>query len=205
MQTERPKSNPKLRMKSIGLAVAATLLLTTASNAATLYGVTGDGANTPETLFTLSKTDASASFHLTLGAGNDGETIGFNPADGLMYHSSGWVPGGGPMAWESIDLGAPSIVSSGLFTGPDIVDENTAMVYDTATSTFLVAERLNAFFSATTAGVASTIGTTPEPIKGLAFVGNTLYGSPRDGAPLYTLYQPTELLTLKSIPTTEPK
>lgn len=55
----------------------------------TLYGVTGDGATTPETLYTLSKTDATPTVYMALGNGDGGETIAFNPVDGLLYHGSG--------------------------------------------------------------------------------------------------------------------
>src|SRR5439155_12783760 len=55
----------------------------------TLYGVTGDGATVPETLYTLSTSDASKTLVCTLGNGSDGEVIAFNPDDGLLYHASG--------------------------------------------------------------------------------------------------------------------
>jgi len=55
----------------------------------TLYGVSGDGGIIPESLYTLSTVDASATFIMTLGAGSDGETLAFNPDDGLLYHASG--------------------------------------------------------------------------------------------------------------------
>jgi hypothetical protein len=55
----------------------------------TLYAVSGDGAIVPERLFTLNTTDASATLITDLGDGSDGETIAFNPDDGLIYHASG--------------------------------------------------------------------------------------------------------------------
>ncbi len=55
----------------------------------TLYAVTGDGGGIPESLFILSTVDASSSLVLELGAGSDGETLAFNPDDGLLYHASG--------------------------------------------------------------------------------------------------------------------
>ncbi len=54
-----------------------------------LYAVSGDGATIPETLFSLDQTTAEPTSVLTLGAGSDGEAIGFNPDDGLIYHASG--------------------------------------------------------------------------------------------------------------------
>jgi len=59
-----------------------------------LYGVTGDQISSsnpidPETLFTLNKFTAQPTFVQTLGNGDDGEAIAFNPNDGLIYHASG--------------------------------------------------------------------------------------------------------------------
>ena len=51
--------------------------------------MTGDGGGVPESLFTLSTADASSSLVMELGAGSDGETLAFNPDDGLLYHASG--------------------------------------------------------------------------------------------------------------------
>jgi hypothetical protein len=53
-----------------------------------LYGVTGDGAATPETLYTINTSTAAATLVFPLGNGADGEVIAFG-GDGLLYHSSG--------------------------------------------------------------------------------------------------------------------
>jgi len=55
----------------------------------TLYAVTGDGDGLPESLFTLSTADGTPTLVVELGAGSDGETLAFNPDDGLLYHASG--------------------------------------------------------------------------------------------------------------------
>lgn len=65
-----------------------------------LIGVTGDGAVTPESLFFLDRTNASAIFVMALGNGADGETIGFNPDDDLLYHASGFAAD--DKFWESV-------------------------------------------------------------------------------------------------------
>ena len=52
-----------------------------------VYGVTGDGAISSETLYALSLVDASSSLVTGLGAGNDGEAIAFNPDNGSLYHA----------------------------------------------------------------------------------------------------------------------
>jgi hypothetical protein len=68
----------------------------------TLFGVTGDGANVPETLFTINPATAQATQVLTLGNGTDGETIGFG-ADGFLYHCSGLGSSNGNEIFERID------------------------------------------------------------------------------------------------------
>ena len=55
-----------------------------------LLGVTGDGASTPETLYEINIATAAMTLIIPLGNGNDGESIAFNPDDGLLYHWSGW-------------------------------------------------------------------------------------------------------------------
>ena len=53
-----------------------------------LFAISGDGAATPETLWTISTATAQASVVQALGNGSDGETIAFAP-DGFLYHASG--------------------------------------------------------------------------------------------------------------------
>jgi len=70
------------------------------NSSGTLFAVVGDKKNSaggglpPETLFTLNTTNAAPTQVLVLGRGNDGEAIGFNPSDGLLYHASGNDTGG---------------------------------------------------------------------------------------------------------------
>jgi EGF domain/Calcium-binding EGF domain/IPT/TIG domain len=54
-----------------------------------LYGVTGNGATVPETLYQINKSTGEATLVRALGAGSDGEVIQFNPDDGQLYHWSG--------------------------------------------------------------------------------------------------------------------
>jgi len=170
------------------------------AQASVLVGVTGDGAIDSESLYFLSQTDASSTFIMRLGNGRDGETIGFNPVDGLLYHASGISPG--DRFWESINVGTTTIVTSGQFTGPAVVNENLAMTYNSATGTFLVANRdQNVFYDATLAGVATDIGTTPEDLKGLAFIGSTLYGASAFSDTLYEL-DPTDGSVVSSLAVT---
>jgi len=65
----------------------------------TLLGVTGDGANVPETLYILSKTGATQTFVCALGNGDEGESIFF--ADNVLYHASGFTN----VIFETVNLG----------------------------------------------------------------------------------------------------
>ena len=78
-----------------------------------LYGITGDGAGgadeplpSPDTLYTLSKADGTPTLVVVLGNGDDGETIAFNPNDGLIYHLSGIETG--VQVFETIDPAGPA-------------------------------------------------------------------------------------------------
>jgi hypothetical protein len=74
----------------------------------TLYAVTGDGATTPSSLFTLSLADATPTFVLDMGPADfEGEGIAFNPEDGFIYRVSGLDQ------LDVIDLsGPPAIINS---------------------------------------------------------------------------------------------
>lgn len=90
------RTNPDLVTLDESTGVATSLGNTTQKFAGiafasdgTLYAVSGDGAIVAEQLFTLSTSNASATLIIGLGDGSDGETIAFNPDDGLLYHASG--------------------------------------------------------------------------------------------------------------------
>ena len=102
-----------------------------------LFGVTGDGATTPESLFTLSQTDATATLFTMLGNGDDGEAIAFNVDDGLMYHASGRFELNDPVEgriFETIDLDTLAITAVMLTTSDE--EEISGLVYD-GSGTFL--------------------------------------------------------------------
>jgi hypothetical protein len=141
-----------------------------------LIGVTDDSASTPESLFALDKANASATFLMSLGNGGSEETIGFDPSDGRLYHASG--SSYGDRYWESIDVAARRIVTSGQFIGPDVdglESGSGAMVFNLANGRFLVTNDSGAVFDATSAGHATQIGSNPRWLKGLAFAGGSLY------------------------------
>lgn len=140
-----------------------------------LYSVSGDGGSTPETLFKVDKANAIMVVFLPLGAGEDGETIGYNPDDGLMYHASGID--GGVKVWESIDLSIPAVASSIVL--PDhvqgkIPEEILAFTYADG-GAFYMADRISGgiefdsgFFLMATDGTPTFVGEMDHVCKGLA-------------------------------------
>jgi hypothetical protein len=159
------------------------------NSSGTLYGVIGDKKNmsgrglSPETLFTLNTSNAAPTQVLVLGNGNDGEAIGFNPNDGLLYHASGNDTGGDgcpsdPMlcmeVFESINpntLAAPTnIPLSGAYVpGTDIYSEVTALTHLSG-NTLLLADIDSKLYQITASGVLTLVGAMDHVSKGLAFV-----------------------------------
>ena len=141
----------------------------------TLYAVTGDGEQTliPETLYTLSLADATPSFVATLGNGGFGETIGFNPADGFLYHASGVDDGLNPdtRIFEKIDLNTLAVTNIPI--SGDGYSEMTALVFSggvflgSDTETGSEGEVL---LNLTDAGAVTLIGSTDHVAKGLAIL-----------------------------------
>jgi hypothetical protein len=138
----------------------------------TLYGVTGDGAATPESLFTLNPATGAPTLLRALGNGTGGETIAFNPVDGLIYHTSGCPLCSGVVVFESINpvsLVLTSIPESG---APH--HEVTALTHESG-NTLIMVDLDNNLFGITTEGVVSfRAGPIDHQSKGLAFVGGFL-------------------------------
>ena len=142
------------------------------SSNGTLYGVTGDGANTPATLYTLNKSTAAPTLAKALGNGDFGEAIGFNPTDGLIYHASGF--GVGDQVFESINpanlAAAPvNIPRSGFdYTealGMTHSHGNTMLLTDGGCPL----TPCPGLLTITTSGVATSLGVMDHDAKGLAF------------------------------------
>jgi hypothetical protein len=161
-----------------------------AFSATNLYGVTGDGAAVPETLYLLNTSDASATFVATLGNGNDGESLAFNPDDGLMYHWSGSFPN--QTYFESINLGTLAVAP--IYTSP-IHEELLGATYDSNCACFLAYDIEGGFFSITPAGSVTDLDSldlfAPPALvmKGLTYVGSTLYGGSANRPSIDILYK----------------
>ena len=137
----------------------------------TLYAVTGDGGGVPESLFTLSTVDASSNLVRELGAGSDGETLAFNPDDGLLYHASGIGTPNNPNGekFETVDPDT-LIVTNVPLSGFDY-EELTSLTF--LDGGFFAGDLGNSafddpgFFRITTGGAVTFLGDMDHVSKGL--------------------------------------
>ena len=140
----------------------------------TLYGVTGfkSGQPPPPTLYTLSKTDASATFFMPLGNGDNGEAIAMNTRIGnkQMYHASGVGPFNVLQIFEKINLLSKSVtqITYSGDIGSNGLDEVASLVFQ-SDDLLLASDTSLQLFSISTDGVASFIGDTDFVYKGMAF------------------------------------
>ena len=132
-----------------------------------LFGVTGDGATVPETLYLIDKATAAATVATALGNGADGELIGFNPRDGMLYHWSG----NGTVVYEKILADPPYTVTNIPIIGTTS-GETFGTVWDECTGVFMTANIGSAFNTFAPDGtVTPQFGTTPDDIRGMALIG----------------------------------
>src|ERR1043165_3712002 len=78
-----------------------------------LFGVTGDGASTPETMYRIDKATGAKTLFRTLGTGGDGEVITFCPDNHYFYHWSG----NGTVEWERFDTTGTDAIQTLIYTG----------------------------------------------------------------------------------------
>jgi hypothetical protein len=132
----------------------------------TLWAVTGENGATPETLFTISTVNGSATQQFALGNGADGETISFH-ANGLLYHSTGNTTA----LFESVNVDTQAVTPIGQAT-----TEMFAMGYLPTTGQLLGSDIDSQLFSIDIAtGARTPIGSMSDQIPGadnraLAFV-----------------------------------
>ncbi len=140
-------------------------------SAGNLFGVTGDGANVAETLFTLSKTDGSATelCELVSEDEDDGETIAHNSANGLLYHNSR------DELFETIDgtSGESCDVTDVGLSGD--VSELTALTFGADEGLFFAADVSDDLYTISpNPGEVIFIGKMDHTSKGLAFVSEEI-------------------------------
>lgn len=173
----------------VGGAAALMLVMTGGAWAqSTLFGITGDGATNSEELNTLSLVDAALTFVSSLGNGDDGEVLVFNPNDGQFYHFSGRgsLPGGvndnaNGSIFERIDPTTGAVTPVG-FAGNgfdasspgSFSEEALAAAYNPFTGNFLVTDLDDNLYSVTTGGQVTFLANVGFSVKGLAFLGNQL-------------------------------
>ncbi|MBI2919205.1 MAG: hypothetical protein HYY01_14620 [Chloroflexi bacterium] len=136
-----------------------------------LYAISGDGAGgpppltvLPEALYTLDLATAAPTLVTVLGNGTDGETIAFNPDDGLIYHASGEGIPNINEVFETIDL-ATLAVSQITLKGQDYA-EATALAYE-GLRTFYMADLGRRLYRVNTDGVVAFLGTIDHDTHGL--------------------------------------
>ena len=168
-------------------------------NMGDLYAVTGDGGQQPETLFRVNTSDASSVQVLELGRGDDGEALGYNPDDGLMYHASGHdgveedTTGNSGVIFEAIDLVNLTITDVPIDTTPLIDEEAQALTYWKAAGAFLWKQDhgTGPLYMVTSGGIVTYIGDMDHQAKGLAF-------APQSGPQFMSALQPQGLITANS-------
>jgi hypothetical protein len=131
----------------------------------TLYAVTGDGATPPETLYTMNTSTGQPTFLMTLGNGNDGESIIHDPATGLLLHASGL----GTRIFESINLSTLTVTNIPL-TGDPPSEEVLCMAW-LAGRNILVVDRGDNLSVITAGGLVNYVGILDHSsVKGAVFV-----------------------------------
>jgi hypothetical protein len=142
----------------------------TFSDDGTLYGVTDDGATAPETLYTISTTDATKTLAVALGAGADGEAIAWNPEDDLIYHWSG----NDAVVMESIDPANAFAIANIPISG-DSTGEVFGAVYNPFTQDMLVTDIASRLDHVTSAGAFMRIGgNSYDDMRGPTFTTRAL-------------------------------
>lgn len=102
-----------------------------------LYGLTGNGGTDSSTLFSIDKATAVMTNLVAMdGSNDDGEALGFNFDDGLMYRSSGNPTN----EMTSINLNTLAIITLPV-TSTDDIGEGVSLLYDIDTGLFLGSDR----------------------------------------------------------------
>jgi len=140
-------------------------------NGGQLFGLTGDQFGSgnpinPTTLLTINKFTGESTIFLPLVSDADGEALGFNPIDRLLYRLSR------VSSFQSIDPVTKAVTTIPL--SGDSFGETTALTHLSSGgqgNVLLFTDRSGGddLFSITTAGVVSFIGEMDHESKGLAF------------------------------------
>ncbi len=142
----------------------------------TLFGVTGDGATVPETVYRINLANAGKTLVHFLGNGADGEVISYCTINNRMYHWSGRAP----VVYERFDT---SFVVAQNISHSIGDDETSGAVYKGG-GKFLISDINSHIGVLDTGGAYVQVGVTPEVLRGLIFItcnrlisGNNFYCS----------------------------
>ncbi len=134
-----------------------------------LFGVTGDGASVPETVYLIDTATAAKTLYRSLGNGADGEVICYNPSDDMIYHWSG----NGTVVFEKFSpvnsgdpvVNIPIVGSVGGETFGSVYIGNNKFYNSNISSAF---QRWSA-----NGNVSPNMGSNPDDLRGLAFISCT--------------------------------
>ena len=141
-----------------------------------LFGVTGNGATVPETMFLIDKGTAVKTLATPLGAGADGDIIAYNPVDDFFYHWSG----NGTVVYERI-LSVPPYTTTNIPIVGATSGETFGAVWDPCQPRTIgavtqlgfigsnIGSRFNYWFTDGT--VSPSVGQNPDDMRGLALIG----------------------------------
>lgn len=132
----------------------------------TLLGVTGDGALTPESLFSLNLTTGAPTFIRALGAGSGGEAIGFCSDNNKVFHRSGISN----QAYEKMDTVLYNLTPIPQQGNPG--NETFCMLY-AGFGNFISIDRNNDVVIIDTLGNYTFKNNLSQPYKGLEYLNCT--------------------------------
>ncbi len=134
----------------------------------TLFGVTGNGATVPETMYQIDKATATKTLFRPLGAGADGEIIAYCADDAKFYHWSG----NGTVVWERFDTTGTDVIESLTYTGTPGGETFGALYI--GGGQFLTSNIASQFKHWDTAGVISAaLSSNPDDIRGVISLSYT--------------------------------
>lgn len=146
--------------------------------AGTLYAVTGDGGGAlfSERLWTLDKLTGAMTLVMALGNGDDGEAIGYNSLDGMLYHASGrkGYEAATTAIFEKVDLVGLSVTDVPLSSSFSDEEVSALSNLDEVNNVFYWARACCTgstpdLFAVTPDGVETYIGPLDVKVKGLAW------------------------------------
>ena len=142
-----------------------------------LFGVTGDGATVPETLYLIDKATAAKVVATPLGNGADGEVIAYHPPSNSFFHWSG----NATIVFERIQATPPFTVTNIPITG-STGGEVFGAVWDPLRGQFLVHNIASSMDFWTTSGLRSNAqAPTIEDVRGMVLLGPGAAGVPTLG------------------------